>query len=461
MKNIGHISFFDTDCILVEEENCISIIPKEKDNLKKISPHFDDQDFILKYTGTIGSNSIAFIKRLQFATDYTIKLYPYYIINCCHVDSFVGFELTGEVIDEFFSPSRYLYNRSKSGDKNSVDFIYNGEEAAKWEITFEGNPISVTLYYGDILRRGIASDLKLHSKLIVKFEQTVDIQYLYRVYALIVRFLRIVRYDTKCGQLQMKLLSEEQEKIIYNGYLRDFSLEKTTIYKGNYAVEYRCYKPYIQRFLQFAADNPKYTFYHYPTDGIRFRGSHYSSVDYMNIFSAFESECHAKEDLYERVDDNNVKTIKDTLVAQLDEYTKKELTEDELDFLKNAKNRILQLGTQFGQTMKIVNAYQVLHEALDNSIKNIFYLKELKLKGPLQMNEIKKIAVFLARQRGKVAHGSFSGTFSDVDAQKIRFLEIITYAQLLKRVDLEDADIERIIGAVFKCNYVLFQEQYH
>lgn len=111
--------------------------------------------------------------------------------------------------------------------------------------------------------------------------------------------------------------------------------------------------------------------------------------------------------------------------------------------------------------MKIVNAYQVLHEALDKSIENIFYLPEFRLKGPLQMKEIKKIAGFLAGQRGKVAHGGFSGAFSDVDAQKIHFLEIITCAQLLKRVGLEDEDIERIVGAVFGCNYVLFQERYH
>lgn len=461
MKDTGHIRFFDTDCILIEEENCISIIPKEKDDLKKIRSHFDDQDFVLNYTGTIGHDSIAFIERLQFAIDHTIKLYPYYIINRCHMNSFVGFELTGEVVDEFFSASRYFYDRSKSGNEDSVDFIYHREVADEWSIIFEGNPVSVTLSFGDILQRGIASDLKLHSKLTVKFGRTEDIQYLYRVYALIVRFLQIVRYDTKFGKLQIDLLGEEHEKTFYNGYLRDFSLEQTVIYKGNHEVEYGCYKPYIQRFLQFAADNPNYTFYHYPTDGIRFRGSHYSAVDYMNIFSAFESECHAEEDLYESVDTSKVQTIKDTLVAQLDEYPKTGLTQDELNFLENARKRILQLGTQFGQTMKIVNAYQVLHEALDKSIENIFYLPEFRLKGPLQMKEIKKIAGFLAGQRGKVAHGGFSGAFSDVDAQKIHFLEIITYAQLLKRVGLEDEDIERIVGAVFGCNYVLFQERYH
>ena len=82
-----------------------------------------------------------------------------------------------------------------------------------------------------------------------------------------------------------------------------------------------------------------------------------------------------------------------------------------------------------------------------NKQRFFFYLKELK-----------KIANFLVKERGKIAHGGFSGAFSDVDAQKIRFLEIITYAQLLKRIGLKETDIERVIGAVFGCNYILFNE---
>ena len=82
------------------------------------------------------------------------------------------------------------------------------------------------------------------------------------------------------------------------------------------------------------------------------------------------------------------------------------------------------------------------------------------MEGSLQDTDLKKIATFLAGQRGAVAHGGFSGTFSDLDAQKIRFLEILTYAQFLKRVGLGDADIERVIGALFGCNFVLFKEKY-
>lgn len=460
MQDIGYVRLWDVECILVEEVDGISIILKDEADLKKIRPHFGDQNFVFNYCGKIGFNSIAFIERVQFEFNHAIKFFPRYIINCCCVDSFTGMEMMGDAIDDFFSPSSYFYDRSKAGAEISVDYIYHNEIADKWMVIFEGEPITITLSYGDILSRGIASDLMLHPKLKIYFNKTTDVEYVYRVYLLVVRFLQIIRYDTKCGKLKIDLLSENDGKLTHNGCLHDFSADPNQFLKGNHDVEYGSFKPYIQRFWQFAADNPTYTFYHYPAEGIRCRGIHYSVADFMNIFAAFESECHAKQELYENIDATRVQSIKDVLVAQLDEYSKNELKQEEMEFLENAKKRIRQLGTQYGLTKKIINVYHVLHHALDRSIKYIFYLPEFRLEGSLQDTDLKKIATFLAGQRGAVAHGGFSGTFSDLDAQKIRFLEILTYAQLLKRVGLGDADIERVIGALFGCNFALAHEKY-
>lgn len=459
MKDIGHVTIWDVECIIIEDTDGLFIIPKQKENIKKIRPHFEDRGFFLKFTGTIGFSSVMFIERMQFEMNHAIKLFPRYIINRRHADTFTGFEMTGEAIDDFFSPSRYFYDRPKSENKCNTDFIYHSEIADKWTINFEDEIVTISLSFGDILRWGVASDLKLHPKLTVEFKKTSDVEFVYRVYSSIVRFLQIIRYDTKCGIIRIDLLNQEKGKTSYNGYLRDFSINQSLFFKGNHEVEYGCYKPYIQRFLQFAADNPEYTFYHYPLEGVRYLGSHYSAVDYMNIFSAFESECHAKKDLYENVDASNVQAVKNALVDQLNQYPRESLKQEETDFIEHAKERILQLGTQFGQTQKIINAYQVLRGGLDGSIENIFYLPEFKLKGPLQINDLKKIAVFLTGNRGAVAHGGFSGVFSDKDAQKIHFLEILTYAQTLKRMGLEDIDVERVIGAIFGCNIVLAQEK--
>ena len=459
MKEMGYITLWDVECVFIVEDNCIVIIPKNKDDIQKINSHFQDYNFIIKYNPTVGC-STAFIERVEFGINQAIKLFPKYTIERCHKDAFSGFEIMGEAIDDFFSPSRYFYERLKEGTESKVDFIYHSEVADKWTIIFENKPITVTLSYGEILRWGIGSDLMLHPKLTVVFEQTTDTQYVYRVYSFIARFLQIVRYDIKCGKLRIDLFYEEQGKISYNGHLHDFCNDQNQFCISTNEVEYGCYKPYIQQFLQLAADDPKYTFYHYPIDGIRYRGRHYSAVDFLNIFSAFESECHINQELYENADVSRIQAVKNALVTFLDEYPHTDLSKEELDFLKNARDNLLKQGTEFGQRKKIKNAYEVLKNALESSIENIFFLPEFRCKGNLTSKNLNEVAEFLVGQRGAIAHGRFSGVFSDIDAQKIHFLEILTYAQLLKRVGLKDKDIERVIGVVFGCNHVVFQEKY-
>lgn len=460
MKETGHITLWGVECVFIVENKEIVIIPKNKDDIQKINSHFDDRNFIIKYHPTVGC-STAFINHVEFSVNSTIKLFPKYTINRCHNDLFSGFEITGEAINDFFSPPRYFYDRSKEGDKTCVDLIYHSEVADEWSISFENEPITITLSYGDILSKGIGSDLKLHPKLTVTFKQTTDVQYVYRVYSIIVRFLQIVRYETKCGKLQIDLFCEDQGNLSYNGHLYDYCIDQTQFGITAHEAEYGGYKTYIQSFLQFAADNPQYVFHHYPMNGTRYRGRHYSAVDFLNIFSAFESECHAKPELYENADTSRIQKVKDSLVALVDEYPSSGLTQDETEFLNNARDNILKQGTEFGQRKKIKIAYSILENALESSIENIFFLPGFKCKGKLNSKNLNEVVEFLVGQRGSIAHGRFFGIFSDEDAQKIHFLEILTYAQLLKRVGLSDRDIERIIGAVFACNFVLFQEKYH
>lgn len=459
MKENGYITLWNVDCVFIAENNYIVIIPKDKADIQKINSHFDDSNFIIQYNSIIGS-ATAFIERVEFDINHAIKLFPKYIVEHCHKDLFSGFNITGEAIDDFFSPSRYFYDQLKEGDEMNSDLIYHSEVADEWTILFENKPVTVTLSYGDILRKGTGSDLMLHPKLTVTFEQTTDTQYVYRVYSFIVRFLKIVRYDTKCGKLQIDLFYKDQEKMSYNGYLHDFCTDDRFCI-ATHDVEYGCYKPYVQRFLQFAAGNPEYTFYHYPTDGIRYRGRHYSAVDFLNIFSAFEAECHANPQLYENADTTKIQSIKDSIVSMIDKYPNTDLIEEELAFLNNARDHLLKQGTEFGQRKKIKIAYSVLKKALESSIENIFFLPPFICNGNLTSKNLNEVVKFLTGQRGAIAHGRFSSIFSDVDAQKIHFLEILTYAQMLKRIGLDDKDIERVVGVLFGCNHVFFQEKYH
>ena len=86
---------------------------------------------------------------------------------------------------------------------------------------------------------------------------------------------------------------------------------------------------------------------------------------------------------------------------------------------------------------------------------------------PRPMMQLRSTRSFMSRQRLRMilrvsmSHGDSTSSFSDEDAQLIRFFEILIYSQTLKRIGFSDSDIERIIGALFGCNYVLVQEKYH
>lgn len=461
MKDTGQINLWDEEGIFAEEEDSIAIFLLDSEKIKNIRQHFNDKDFLIAYEGNIGHKSVAFIKHVSFEFGNVVRIYPKYLVKGYHVETFTGFDVTGDVVDDFFSPSRYFFEREKSNVKSEVDLVYNSEIADEWEIIFEKQRIIITLSYGDILYKGIASDLMLHPKLRVQFPKTADVQFVYRLYLAITRFFQIVRYDANFGKLQIELLHKDEEKISYNGKLIDYSASKQLVLKGLDEVEYVNYRKYIQRFLQFSADNANYSMKHYPEGVLRFWGRDYSPTDYMNLFSAFEGECRVKKDIYENVDATQIQSIKELSISILEEIPQNALKDEEKRFLSEAKNRITQIGTQFGQKRKIVNAFNVLRHAMNGSLKNILYRTKFVSEKSWNDSTISSIAQWLVDLRGTIVHGDSTSSFSDEDAQLIRFFEILIYSQTLKRIGLSDSDIERIIGALFGCNYVLVQEKYH
>lgn len=460
MVRINHISFHGTDSILVEEDDSMFIIPKTKGDITKLRSHFYDHDFILVFNEEFKAKSFAYIERVQLEPDSHFRLFPQYIIRDSFKPKFTYFEITGDAIDDFFSPAQYFFKRVKKEENSDFECLYHSVCVDKWPFKFEGHRVKVSLSFGDILQRGVASDLKLHARLTVRFFRTNDIQFIYRLYSLIIRFIKIIRYEINCGTFFVDLYDEEKGKKSHNGYLQDYSLQNMKFNRGTHNMDYTCFKSYIKRFLQFAADNQNYSFNHYPPNGARFLGRHYSSLDLISIFSSFENECSANPKLFEKSDASDINSVREKLLNLIDENDSLAMNDAEKVFVNQAIERIKQLGTQYGQKQKIINAYQVMKKSLDNSIEHIFYLPEFRRKGHLADKDINEIAKILSEQRGKIAHGSGPVDFSDMDARRIKFLEILTHAMMLKRLGLDDPDIERIIGVVFSCNYIVFMEQY-
>lgn len=461
MANTGYMTLFGVDCVFFEDAKGLLVMPKDEDQIRMLTKHITDTDVFVRYAYGADKYCTALIEQIRFEQSYTIRLVPKYTIKAMTDKPFSYFEIKGDAIDDFFRPSRYFYTKAKSGDREPIDLVYGNIVADCWNITFEQKPVTVTLSYGDILRHGIASDLMLHPQLKVEFPKSDDPEWLYRLYLVIIRFLQFVRYDINCGTMDIRLHGGNGKSWFNSGRIIDRHAVSPKHHSFIDKADYCAFKPFIQRILQFAADNPNLYMHHYPENGNRFFAQDYTLLAFSSLFGAFESECHASKDIYECADDTKITSIRTQILELIDEISIDKKNTDEKQFKENARNRISQLGTQFGQKKKIAHAYEVLSHALNSSIEYIFFRPEMCLQGALTSGQINKIAGEIAALRGTVVHGDFTGEFSDVQGQMLRFFEVLIYAQMLKRAQIEDDGIELIIGAIFHCNYVLVNKLYH
>ncbi len=454
MKDTGYLTLWDVECVFYEEANALIIVPKDEREYSKLAKHFHEGNFILRYEGNIGRQCTAFIERVEAELHYMLKLYPRYIMKTLKTNFYTGFEVTGESLDDFFCPARFFYEKVSAGEKIQDDLLYDKKIAESWTILFDSKPVEITLSYGGILFRGLASDLKLHSRLRVQCEPTNSCEYIYRLYNTIMNFLKIVRYEVQCGEARIEVLGSEDDSTdsFIVGKLYDWSNKTKRYMETSYNLNYNTFKPYIQRILQFYADNPNYSFQHFPENGFRFRGRDYTLTAFMNLFAAFESECHADKEKYEMANDIHLKKIKSEIEKRIKEIPKNGLNSEEKEFIDIANARIAQIGTQLGQKKRITNAYYILKGALEGSLARILYLYPTDEYKNDKI--IESVAARLVELRGKIVHGGFIEELTDVDAQCIRFLEILVYTQMLKRAGLEETEIERSIGVIFACNSI-------
>lgn len=78
--------------------------------------------------------------------------------------------ITSDAINFYINPAEYFYEYKKSGGYTELELLYKSEGIHDFVFTFKGIQIESKFVIGDILQRGIASDLKLNSKIRIKFQ---------------------------------------------------------------------------------------------------------------------------------------------------------------------------------------------------------------------------------------------------------------------------------------------------
>lgn len=451
MYREGYVTFDGVKCVFIVNESEIRLIPTDKDDIRKLSKHFDDQKFLFQFSDLVDQNCIAYIDRVQTNMGDSISLFPLYVLQLLNDSSISSMEITGQAIDEVFHPAGYYYLKAVNGAKNDVDLIRELENADKWTISVDNNVVEICLQYGGILRHGIASDMMLHPQLVVSFTPTTDVYFIFKVYSIIMRFLQITQYNRNFGACKVKLRGGEPE---YNsGYLFDWrNIGKTRSFYNQ--VEYRYLKPYIGKLLQFSAENIGVSYEFLPDATYRWNRTDYTPSLLVSLFSAFESEYVASVSIYETEPYEDLTPIKEKIIQRIQDCFSDELSETERKFIDQAKNSVKNTGNKVGQTKKIKNVLQVLNPALMSSAKHLFIREKMGTENGFSSDNVNKIAKKVVALRGRVSHEYTLLEFDDIQTEYVRFLEIIVYCMMLKRAGIDDDGIELIIGIVFNCNSV-------
>ena len=453
MSDMGYINYDGIECVYSEKDGTIDLIAKNDEHNRGLRACCFNRNYMIEYSRIRGMKCHAYINDASAYINGHMELHAKYIFEMLADKPVTHMQIIGDDIDIFFNPSRFFFSLSQHGTEKVGDIVYSKENADLWKINYKGTNIEIGLSYGEILRDGIRSDLKLHPRLTLSFTSTNDWAYLYELYRLVVKFLQIVLYKQTHGHFEVELCSTENEQLSYSGKLFDYADTPVNPEKELREINYNNYCAYIERLWQFAANNYDYDIKHFPDMHLRFTGKDYTPLDLFYIFTAFEYECETKKEIYNSPDVSLVSGARECVSEILNELLKCQCaTKEENDFLKNIKESICRQGTEYGQRRKITNAYDILSNVFTDSIERILSLHHFEIPKVISRKKIKEIADFLTTTRGKVAHGSAANNFSDEEAQFIHFFEILTYSMLLKRAELTDTEVEMIIGAVFYCN---------
>lgn len=401
MTGFAEITFKGIDCFLIEEEHSFFLKAKDDNNTKIIFKSLSDTDFSIKYKRGNGRKVYAHIEYMTIGPNLTFELFPSFLVEYLDGASFNELRITGDAIDYFFNPAIYFYSQYKASN-DEEKLLYTSKTVSIWKASFELQQIIMELSYGNILERGIASDLKLHPRLTVKFSDTFDFEFLNRLYNLVRNFLKTIQYSSRIGELHVELCGTRDGHLSSEGRIYDYKSMNEPFFPSNVNSDCSYLDKYLERIFRILALDGKYSCCHYPSEGVRYRGRHYSAEDFKNIYGAFERECHEASKIYEEVDSTAYNNIREEMCKNLDVIRNMELSDDEAWFYKKALENIKGLGKQRGQVAKIENAYEVLHEAIDGSLEYIFHMPESKVCGHLEKKEIKKLANEITSMRSKL-----------------------------------------------------------
>ena len=438
IQELGYLDFFGEKCFYVQEGMDYILLPVDEG--ANIYRHYLEENYLLSISSRHNSKCVASVKKQRGFGTHGVCLELNYIAKR-HLNELIdGFVMTGNEIDEFFSPLEY-YSWIRRQDKyEQVDLLYNQEIIADYSFCYKGRQINVQLAFGNVLSPGIRSDLTIHPKLIVSFESTDDTDFVFGVSNVLVRFLQFVHRKRTYNIANLNLFKKTGvEQISFIGYMFGSLYNRDLRASSRIDASFVYYGDKIDKLLDLIAQENGFPVNHLSQNtGDRYN---YKTERIGAISAAFEYE-YNKSDAVSQKSIFECPITKQNLLDFIDQMKNLHSEENADSFLEIAANKVSAIGTQVGLKQKIVNAFQVNKGALESSSEWLF----------ARNKSVEKVADAFSRLRGKVLHYDSGHRFSDTEIEVITFIEVLQFVMVLKRAKYTDAEIELILGPQYNCN---------
>ena len=449
MQDNGFFELDGTHYIFYLDGTSIILFPRAPGELTPPSLYPRDDSYNIDLVGSRGIRGAiwthsANIEHTRTLFNDVIELQAKYIYSRWDGLNIGGMDIFGEAIDDLLC----LDTSTLPIEKKSNYAEAGSKIVETWSVTYRERQLQVLLLFDNTLSFRGRNNLEFHPIIRVVVPGQEDFKVLSKVYESILNFIRIIRYRLPCGNVETKLIdnSESHNRI---GFMltgkENFAFEKRYAIGG-----LSFWKPYIQRLLQFVFVDEDLTLNHFPIDHFHFSPHDFDPITVSRLFTAFENECHMNRSEYEDVDSSTIEKIKARIIEKIKDEKINTQTVEEKKFVDDSIDRIYQLGTSIGQKAKILRAFESVYPVLQ---KYLPYLLNRACDKTGTIKEwAKKLLGSIPSLRATILHDGNNSLISQDQALALVTLELIVYIQMLRRANIDDTEIEALIGFVFEFN---------
>lgn len=444
MNCLGQCEVLGYNCKYHYENFRLSIIPNEDEVLGYLYQNIQDillkNNFVIRADSKISNGSydlfICSRVRLSYKGEglYLDVIYHFDYYVTSNIDTIAFYS---DALTNFVEIPSYYFRRHQDG-KNLLsttdDLLYHDDQINEFSFNYEDKKIMGHVYIGNVLRDGIASDLKLKSRLELTFDPLDNNDYIIRLCEGVNKVLQFLCYEKEISFNRIELIGTHGNNRSILGTL--YTPNKKSSYRYHIkSSSYLLLEEQLGVFFQGnLSDHNLYT-KHLPKNNEIYTPD---VIRFLNIFSAFENEFSKLPKNVRKKDDSKNDSIRKSIINKLNGMIDMDLSEEDVKFIQLSIAKIRELGKSYGERQKLSTSLDLFYDSLKSSFKH----------WGLKKDDIINLTNTLCDLRNKIVHNNFDGEIEEHSTRiYITILERLTYAMLLSRYGI--VNIDEIISVTF------------